>query len=272
MNRRDFLLTAAAGVMMPAMGRASAAPLTDEEREQFLLQSEVVKKKEVKTGTTGTSRMTLRHGDFIHDAHLQAIDVFKDRFETAAGMELNFRDSYKFNIAAYRLDRLIHLNMVPVSVERKVGGKLASVTWWVDDVQMMEGERYTKKISPPNRAVWLDQMHNVRIFNELVYNTDPNLGNLLITNDWSIRLIDFSRAFRTSPTLRRPENLGRIDQRIYDGLRALTHEKVEAALGSLLRKSEIDGLMARKDRIMEFFEAGIAEKGEGMVVCMLEGH
>jgi hypothetical protein len=216
--------------------------------------------------------MTLRLGAFTHDAHLQSIDVFKDRFETAAGMELNFRDSYKFNIAAYRLDRLINLNMVPVSVERKVGGNLASVTWWVDDVQMMEAERYKKKISAPNRAVWLDQMANVRIFNELVYNTDPNLGNLLITNDWAIRLVDFSRAFRISAELRKPENLSRIDRRVYDGIRALTREKVEAALGSVLRESEIDGLMARKGRILQFFDAGIAEKGAAMVVCQLEGH
>lgn len=272
MNRRDFLLTAAAGVLIPTTLKASATPLTDEEKEQFLLQAEIVKKKGVKTGTTGTSRLTLRHEDFTHDASLQAIDVFKDRFETASGMELNFRDSYKFNIAAYRLDRLIHLNMVPASVERKVGRQPCSVTWWVDDVQMMELERYTKKISAPNRAAWLDQMANVRIFNELVYNTDPNLGNLLITNDWAIRLIDFSRAFRISSDLRKPENLGRIDQRVYDGLRELTREKVETALGSMLRESEVDGLLARKDRIVQFFEAAIAEKGEAMVVCKLQGH
>ena len=185
MNRRHILFTTAAALLLSTMAQA-AAPTTDEQREQFLLEAEVVKKKGAKAGTTGTSRLTLRHGDITHDAHLQTIDVFKDRFQTASGMELNFRDSYKFNIAAYRLDRLINLNMVPVSVERKAGRGMGSFTWWVDDVQMMEIERYKKKISAPNRAAWLDKMSNVRIFNELVYNTDPNLGNLLITNDWSI--------------------------------------------------------------------------------------
>ena len=195
MNRRHFLLATAASLMIPTLAKAAAAPLSDEEKEQFLQHGEIVKRKGTKTGTTGTSRLTLRHGGFTHDAHLQTIDVFKDRFQTASGMELNFRDSYKFNIAAYRLDRLINLNMVPVSVERKVARRIGSFAWWVDDMQMMEAERYKKKISPPNQAAWLDQMANVRIFNELVYNTDPNLGNLLITNDWGIRLIDFSRAF-----------------------------------------------------------------------------
>jgi hypothetical protein len=265
-------MTAAAGMVLPIRIRASAASLSDEEQEQFLLKAKIVKKKGTKVGTTGTSRLTLRSDDFAHDGHLQTIDVFKSSFQTPAGMEFNFRDSYKFNIAAYRLDRLINLNVVPVSVERRVARKSASVTWWVDDVQMLELERYKKKISAPNRSAWLDQMYNVRIFNELVFNNDPNLGNLLITNDWKLRMIDFSRAFRTHDELRNPKNLTRIDQRIYAGLQSLTREKVVAKLGSLLRETEVDGLLARKDRILELFDAKIAENGEAMVICRLEGH
>jgi hypothetical protein len=272
MNRRDFLLTAAAGMMLPIQMRAAATPLSDEEQEQFLLEAKIVKKKGTKVGTTGTSRLTLRREDFTHLAHLQTIDIFKNSFQTANGMEFNFRDSYKFNIAAYRLDRLVNLNMVPVSVERQVARMPASVTWWVDDLQMLELERYKKKISAPNRADWNDQMYNARVFNELVFNTDPNLGNYLITNDWKLRMIDFSRAFRTHDKLRNEKNLTRIDQRVYHGLRSLTRQKVEGELGSLLRKSEVDGLLARKDRIVELFDAKIAEKGEGLVVCKLEGH
>ena len=110
------------------------------------------------------------------------------------------------------------------------------------------------------------------MFNELVYNTDPNLGNLLITNDWRLRMIDFSRAFRVSPKLRTPQNLGRIDQRVYDGLRSLAREKVESELGSFLRKPEIKGLLARKDRILELFDPEIAEKGKTRVICIRKGH
>jgi hypothetical protein len=272
MKRRDFLATIAAGMVLPIRMRAAATALSDEEKEEFLLQAKVVKKKGTKVGTTGTSQLTMRHGSFTHDAHLQTIDVFKNRLQTASGTEFNFRDSYKFNIAAYRLDRLVNLNMVPVSVERKVMGKTASVTWWVDDVQMLELQRYKKKLSAPNRAEWNDQMYNVRVFNELVFNNDPNLGNLLITNDWKLRMIDFSRAFRSHEKLRNRKNLTRIDLRVYDGLQSLTRVKVEGELGSLLRKAEIDGLLARKERILELFAAKIIEKGESAVVCKLEGH
>ena len=72
--------------------------------------------------------------------------------------------------------------------------------------------------------------------------------------------------------MRLPENLGRVDQRVYDGLRSLPREKLACEMDSLLRESEITGLLARRDGIVQFFETASAEKGEGMVVCKLEGH
>jgi hypothetical protein len=171
-------------------------PLSDAEMEQFLLTAKVVRTRNVSTGITGTQRVTLNDGKLTHDASRQTVDIYKPSFQTAAGTELNFRDSYKYNIAAYRVDRLVGLGMVPVSVERTVGGKTGAVTWWVDNVQMMERERFQKKIEPPDSEDWNDQIYQARVFTEIVYNTDPNLGNLLITNDWKLRMFDFSRAFR----------------------------------------------------------------------------
>ena len=273
MRSRSYLLKFVSGALLFSLGvMASQRPLSDQEKERFLLHGEIIKMKEIGTGITRSKQATLQSGDFSHDAHIQTIDVYKLEYKTPFGTELNFRDTYKFNIAAYRLDRLINLRMVPVSVERSVQGKSASVTWWVDNVQMMERERYKKNINPPSRADWMDQMHNVRVFYELIYNTDPNLGNLLITDDWRLWMIDFTRAFRMSPELRSLEQLGRIDQRVYDGLQSLTREKVEHELGSFLRKREIEGLLARRDRIVEYFEAAIAEKGEVRVICKRPGH
>jgi hypothetical protein len=271
-KRWAFLMAVVVASMLLLSAIASGGSLSDERKEEFLRQGQILSMRRIKTGITGSQRATLQFGDFSHDAHIQTIDVFKPEYKTAFGTELNFRDTYKFNIAAYRLDRLINLKMVPVSVERKVKGSTASVTWWVDDVQMMERERYQKKIQAPSPADWMDQMHNVRVFYELVYNADINLGNQLITDDWRLWMVDFTRAFRMSPKLRSPDNLGRIDQRVYNGLRSLTREKVERELGSFLRRLEIDGLLARKDRILEFFDAAIAEKGEARVICKREGH
>lgn len=73
-------------------------------------------------------------GAMEHEAHIQSIDEAKVRFEGVTGTEINFPDTYKFNVAAYRLAKLLGLDMIPPSIERKVAGKSSAVTWWVDDV------------------------------------------------------------------------------------------------------------------------------------------
>ena len=56
-----------------------------------------------------------------HETHIQTIDESKREFKGAQGTEFNFRDYWGFNIAAYKIDRLLGLGMVPVSVERRFG-------------------------------------------------------------------------------------------------------------------------------------------------------
>jgi hypothetical protein len=252
----------------------TAEALTDAQMEDFLLHADVLRTRGVSTGITGTQRATLSDGKLTHDASVQTIDIYKASFQTARGTELNFRDSYKYNIAAYRLDRLLALNMIPVSVERSVQGKSGAVTWWIDNVKMMEKDRFQKKIEPPDQSGWNDQIYQARVFNELVYNTDANLGNLLITNDWRLWMVDFSRAFRLQKDLREPKNLMncKLDRRFYNALRALNQQTIEAKLGDVLRENEISGLMARRDRILKHFEQQIAQKGEPAVICDAPGH
>jgi hypothetical protein len=50
-------------------------------------------------------------------------------------------------------------------------------------------------------------MYRIRVFDELVYDRDPNLTNVLIGEDWTVWRVDFSRAFQgQGPTL--PEKPG----------------------------------------------------------------
>ena len=148
-------LPAAWGQRVPG----APAERTDAEKEIFLQTAEILSLEDVGVGFTGTQRATLTDGSFTHDAHIQTIDVFRRGITRLLdAVEVNFRDSYKFNIAGYRLDRLLDLNMVPVSVQRTVQRRPASVTWWVDDVQMMELDRVNNRIEPPDVEVWNDQM------------------------------------------------------------------------------------------------------------------
>ena len=174
-RRRIFLfplLCASLLVAVPLFSQYSAinnpATLSDKEKEEFLLKAKVITIRPVSIGVTGTRRATLSDGHLTHDTSIQTVDQYEPTFPTERGAELNFRDSYKYNIAAYRLDRLLNLRMVPVSVERKTERKKGAFTWWVDDVMMMEKERRAQGIVAPDEQGWNDQASQARIFNELV--------------------------------------------------------------------------------------------------------
>ena len=156
--------------------------------------------------------------------------------------------------------------MVPVSVKRKVGRKSAAVTWWINDVLMTEGERQRRKIPTPNPDDWNKQMYRVFVFDELIYNTDRNSGNLVITKDWRIHMIDHTRAFRTHRVLESPKDLVQCDRRLLAALRGLTYETLAEELRPYLSKAQIKALLARRDLIVKYFDNAVAEKGEQAVL------
>jgi hypothetical protein len=251
---------------------AAAQPLSDAQKEAFLRHARIVRKETLAVGITRPERATLSDGRLTHDAHVQTIDSSARRYHASTRRYVLLRDSYQFNIAAYRLDRLLGLNLAPVSVDRSIDGRPAAVTWWVDDVLMMESDRLARNIEPPDPHRWRDQMHQVRVFNQLIFNNDPNPANLLITTGWRLWLVDFTRAFRTYRRLPRPEELERIDRRLYRGLRALRLNVLRRRTDGLLDGREASAVMTRRDLLLDLFAARIAAHGEAAVICDLPGH
>ena len=245
--------------------RAQSAPATqaaapssipsDAEIEEFLLKADVVKTKGTSKGVTGSLQATLNDGKMTHDAHIQFIDESKREFQTGKGTEFNFRDSWTFNVAGYKLDRLIGMNMVPVSVSRRYQSKPSAFTWWVDDVAMDEGDRLKKKIAPPEPTSWNHQMQMVRLFDQLIYNMDRNMGNLVITKSWRVWAIDHTRAFRTHETLKSPESVSRCDRQVFEKLKALDKDSLKREMGSMLDEWQMRSLLARRDLIVKRIES-----------------
>jgi hypothetical protein len=179
-----------------------------------------------------------------------------NEFRGNRGTELNFKDSWRYNVAAYRLNQILQLGRIPVSVERMHRGKPGSYTWWVDDVLMDEEERIKTKALSPDPGAWNEQMWHVRLFDQLIQNVDRNLGNLLIDKSWAIWMIDHSRAFRLSNKLNSPKNLTRIERGALERLRALNAEALSAAVGEYLTSFEKRALLQRRDEIVALFEKG----------------
>lgn len=240
---------------------------TEQQMRDFLLNAKVIKSRETSKGITGVARLTLSDGTVTHDASFQALDQAKTVMEYSDGRrEFNFRDSYKYNIAAYELALLLGLgDMMPVTVVRKLSGKTGSLSWWFP-VMMDEAQRLQKKIEPPVPQEWNQQMHRMRVFTQLVYDTDRNLGNVLISEDWHLWMIDFSRAFRLNKTLLNTKNLEKCDRQLLERMRLLDAKEVAAKTNAYLSPGEIGALMARRDQIIAVFEKLIKERGEEAIL------
>ena len=73
-----------------------------------------------------------------------------------------------------------------------------------------------------------------KVFDELIINIDRNLGNLLITKDWRVVLIDHTRAFTPYPEIRNTENLTRCSRKLLANMKGLTKATVTKAMGAAL--------------------------------------
>ncbi|MCL4842885.1 MAG: hypothetical protein KJZ79_13645 [Bryobacteraceae bacterium] len=243
-----------------------APPAEDAAREEFLRYGEIRQVERLDRGVTASRKVVLHLHGQVHDAHLQTVDIRRRPLASLVNLEPGFTDSYKYNIAAYELDRLLGLEISPVCVYRTLDRQNASMCWWVDGVQMTEAERRARRIEPPDTGRHSRQWWRVRVFDQLISNTDRNTGNILYDAAWRLWGIDHTRAFRVRTELLRPADITHIDRAFWARLQALDRKTVEARTARWLSAEQIDGLMARRDRIVAIIEERIREKGEAAVL------
>jgi hypothetical protein len=261
-------LASACWLQAQASASQSSEPnLTEEQMKEFLLRANVTASKRSSIGITSPWILTLSDGTLTHDALFQPVNERTPMKQLADGRtELNFVDSYKYNIAAYELAKLLGMSdVIPVYVERQWGRQIGSLSWWVT-VKMDEGKRLQQRLQPPNPDAWNKQMFNFRVFNQLVQDTDPNLTNYLITEDWKIWRVDFGRAFRLSRNLQSAKDLPMCGREVFAKLKALNREEVQARTRRYLTNGELTAMMARRDKLVAHFEQLVAQQGEAAVL------
>jgi hypothetical protein len=264
---RRLLFAIALCLTCGGLGIAAETELTQDQMKEFLLKAKVVSSKQTKKGTTMPYRLTLSDGTTTHDAVFQSIDEHKTTMQFADGTsELNFVDSYKYNLGADVLAEMLGIrDMVPIHVERKWNGKAGSLSWVVP-MQLDEGDRLKRKVSAPNVDAWNNQMYKIRVFDELVYDTDPNLTKVLIGDNWKLWRVDFSRAFRLNKDVKDNKNLTRCDRQLFEKLKALNENEFRQNTKDYLTSLEVQAVMARRDKIVAYFEKLIEQKGEAEVL------
>ena len=256
-----------AGPLPAEEPKAQGLPLQGQEAEEFLRVATVSGREAVGEGITRSERVTLTDDKRTRRAIWKVIDIHKpgqQRMER--GWEFDFRDSWKNEVAAYELDKLLGLGLVPPTVERRLDGRTGSLQLWVEDA-MTEDDRRKRKLEPPHLPRWNNQLHNVRLFHQLTYNTDfQNIRNVIADPTFRIYAVDNSRGFRIQRELMAPDDLVCFSRSVLEKLRALDLPLLEEKLGPRLGKMQLEGLLARRDAILAIVEKRIKQKGEGVVL------
>ena len=174
-----------------------------------------------------------------------------------------FFESYKAEIAAYELDKLLGLQMVPPYVERRIKGELGALCLWAEDVK---GWNRKDPVSGPDPVAWEKQVIRMKLFDQFIGNIDRNQGNLLYDHEYHLILIDHSRAFTTVRNLKRMAAVSRVDREFWERIEALTEEQLQTTLGPWLGRSEIRAVLARRDSMRAHIETLVAQRGQSVFV------
>jgi hypothetical protein len=263
----QYLCTYLAGNCVPGLAaETDFSAYSDGDKEKFLKQATILTVKEIGHGVTKPLRVELTLGETKHSAQIQSVNKDLPDFFGEDGKPVPMKDSWRFNVAAYKIDRVLALGMGTVVVARTYKEKPAAFSWWVDDVLFEEVERIKRELTSPDPEGFERQRALSRVFDELVMNIDRNNANLLITKSWKIVLIDHTRSFTPYHGIRNKENLTRCSRDLLAKMKSLTAAAVTRAVGTHLTVAEVQALMSRRDRIVEFFEKKAREKGEENVL------
>jgi len=224
----------------------------------FIRTATIEKLEAIPVGVTRPQRAILPSGGPVSSV------VVKD---LKPGRKGGYWESYLSEIAAYELDRILELNMVPPTVERRINGSRMSAQMFVEGcvwLKTLNGQQ------PPNVAAWNRQVHRQRVFDNLIANIDRNAGNLLVYRtprsdgkaDWHLVLVDHSRCFTSTKKMQ--FEMKQIDRPLFERLKALDRTALDARLGKLLVDG-VDSLLARRDAIVRHFEQLAAARGEAQV-------
>jgi hypothetical protein len=267
-QRTVLTLTAACTLMLVGWARVGRQQVIQSpELEHFLKDAPIVTMKAINTGVTHPHKATMELDGVTHAGIFKTIDEKPviGSTQVEGGVEAEFQDSWRTEVAAYELDKLIGLGMVPTTVERTYQGTRGSMQFWVDSI-MDEAKRQKDKIQPPDQSAWEDQVSTMRLWDSLIYNVDRNEGNVLISADWHLIAIDHSRTFRPFSQLKDPKLLTRFSRARLAAIRALTEPMLKARLDRYLTPFQIQGILKRRDAIVALAAKLVAQKGEAAVL------
>jgi hypothetical protein len=238
--------------------------------EDFLKTAKIIDQKQMNASEDSTRPwvLTLEKDGVTHKAVWKGL----------SGMYHGFEESWKGEIAAYRLSNYLGLNMVPPTVERQWDGKKGACQLWMKYWKSF-AEIATEKLQAKGIQTigFIRKLCLQRAFDNLIFNINRHDGNILILEDWRMILINHSRTFgirKSSIKLvydennRRGKNLimDELPRTFFEKLKSLDAATIKSAVGEYLTNEEIDFSLKRRDLIVAWIDKHIKEKGEEYVL------
>ena len=246
--------TAVVSAQLPApAGTTESRPWLGQEQriEQHLRNAGITSIKDIGTGVTRPRRAYLTPIDPVESVAWKVLPP---------GRRGGFWESYKSEIAAYELDRLLDMHMVPPTVERRIGDETGAAVMWVTGVKSVK-ELGGKVPSGPD---WGKPLRQMLMFDNLIRNIDRNAGNILIGRPGDLILIDHSRAFTTDKKLQ--NKVERVDAELWERMQTLTRENLARAVGQWLDEDAIAAIIARRDAMAATIDKLVAKNGRSLVL------
>ena len=271
---RSWILTGAVVLLLSAVATAaqfSPAEIAERSRwEDFLRTANIVGAVQLgeEEAVTTPWKLTLQKDGVVRHA----------LWKNVSGSPRGYVDSWLYEIAAYNLDKLLGLDMVPPTVQKRFRGMLGSCQLWIEEGAVLKKrlqEGLSSKIMETSK--WLRQAYIQQLFDNLIGNEDRHQGNVLITPDERSFLIDHSRTFRTTKTFmemlpfseEKFPGMGvmrELPRALVEKVKALDEKTIREAVGKTLNGKEIRAVLARRELILKEVDRLIAEHGEAAVL------
>jgi hypothetical protein len=244
-------------LLLSAFPQATAAPDSakiwegrEAQFEEFLRTAPVLKVVDVPIGVTKPRRAYVEPGGLCESFAWKTLPP---------GFHKGFWDSYKSEVAAYELDKLLGLGMVPVTVERRIKSDTGAAVLWLSGVRTWQ-----EALRAPKTSKWTRNVVRMKMWDNLVGNSDRNKGNLLVDYAGNLFLIDHSRAFTTEKKLY--QEIETVDIELWDRMLALDAETLKAAIGKWVGNGGIKAILQRREKMKKEIDAILARRGDAAIV------
>ncbi len=269
-TRQTCLIFLLLPVVLFSLCYSARAQFTQEELarrpeiEKQLKTAEIIRSKEIGEGVTRPYRLFL----------MCATGEISGCWKNPKGMSKGYLEGWQYEIAAYEMDKLLGLNMIPPTVEREFGEQKGSFQFWIIG-GMSDLDRSDADIDIPKNKIlnWNRRKYLARAFDSLIGNEDRTQQNIRYTDDWRMILIDHSRSFRSSRKYSRnllygtegikEKKLIRMLPRAFvEIVKSLNYESIKNSVGPYLTEKEIDSILKRKHLLLEEIQKMIDSVGE----------